>query len=104
MAKKGKKEIIPLGDRVLIRCDEEGGETTTTSGIIIPETARDDKPQTGRVVAVGEGRVVDSGEVISPSVSVGDVVVFSKFGGDEVQFDGEEYLIVGEANILAVIK
>ena len=81
--------------------DEVGSKTA--SGIIIPDTVDKEKPEQGKVVAVGEGRY-DDGKLIKPAVKVGDRVVFSKYGYDEVKFDGEEYLILKAENILAVIK
>lgn len=102
-AKKGKKEIVPLGDRVVIKREEKGTEKTA-SGIIIPETAQEEKPQLGSVVAVGEGRRTDEGDVVPIRVKVGDTVLFSRFGPDEVEIEGESYLVVSESNLLAVIK
>ena len=81
-----KKKIIPLGDRVLIRTLE--AETKTKSGIIIPDTIAKDRPEQGIVVEVGEGRMTDEGKIIAPKVKVGDTVIFSKYGPDEVKFDG----------------
>lgn len=100
---KGKKTIIPLGDRVLIAVDISE-DKKTTSGIIIPETVSKEKPEIGQVVAVGEGRLNDNGDVIPMRVKKGDTVIFSKFGPDEIKVDDEEYLILSESNILAIIK
>lgn len=103
MAKK-KLNITPLHDRVLVRplSPEELG-SKTASGIIIPETVDKEKPEQGEVIAVGEGRYED-GKLVKPAVKIGDRVVFSKFGYDEVKVDGEEYYILKEENILAIIK
>lgn len=105
MAKKELKKgsITPLADRVLVRPESEG-EEKTASGIIIPDTAKKEKPERGEVVAVGEGKRTDKGETIPMRVKVGDTVVFSKYGYDEVTIDEQEYYIVSESNILAIIK
>ena len=98
-----KKNIIPLGDRVLVR-GTSGEDKKTASGIIIPETVDKEKPEIGKVIAVGVGRVNDDGKIIPLRVKKGDTVLFSKFGPDEIKIDGEEYLILSESNILAIIK
>ena len=103
MAISKKKKIVPLGDRVLIKPIEQEGEKIA-SGIIIPETVDKEKPEMGKVIAVGEGRVNDEGKAIPVKVRAGDVVLFSKYGPDEIKIDEEEYLIVSENNILAIIK
>ena len=100
--KSNKKNITPLGDRVLVRIFE--AETKTKSGIIIPETVNKERPEEGMVVAVGEGRTTDDGKIIALKVKVGDMVVFSKYGPDEIKIDDEDYYILSESNILAVIK
>jgi chaperonin GroES len=92
--------LKPLGDRVVIEVIET--EEKTASGIVLPDTAKE-KPQEGKVVAVGKGRVLDSGERVAPEVEVGDRVIFSKYAGTEVKYDGKEYLILRESDILAVI-
>ncbi|EZP79214.1 MULTISPECIES: co-chaperone GroES [Bacillaceae] len=92
--------LKPLGDRVVIEVIET--EEKTASGIVLPDTAKE-KPQEGRVVAVGKGRVLDSGERVAPEVEVGDRIIFSKYAGTEVKYDGKEYLILRESDILAVI-
>ncbi len=97
-----KKEIVPLGDRVLVKPMEK--EKKTKSGIIIPDTVDKERPEMGRVIAVGEGKVGDDGKVIPIRVKVGSTVLFAKYGPDEVKIDDEEYLIVSESNILAIIK
>lgn len=98
-----KRKIIPLGDRVLLKpfSDED---KKTASGIIIPDTVSQEKPEQGKVIAVGAGRIGDDGKTIPVSVKVGDTVIFSKYGPDEIKVDGEEYYILGESSILAVIK
>lgn len=93
--------IKPLGDRVVIKPLER--EETTSSGIVIPDTAKE-KPQEGEVVAVGEGRLLENGQKVDPSVKVGDVVVYAKYAGTELKRRDEEYLIVSEKDILAVLE
>ncbi|MCB2156745.1 co-chaperone GroES [bacterium] len=93
--------LRPLHDRVVIeRLDEE--ETKTSGGIIIPDTAKE-KPQRGKVVAVGEGTYNDKGERNKLDVKVGDSVLFGKYSGNDVKIDGKEYLIMRENEILAVV-
>ena len=92
--------IKPLEDRILIQPLE--AETTTASGLYIPDTAKE-KPQEGKVVAVGPGRVDDSGKRIPLDVAEGDVVIFSKYGGTEVKYAGQEYLLLNARDILAVV-
>lgn len=96
------KNIKPLGDRVLVKPIQE--EQKTKSGIIIPETVGEEKPDQGEIIAVGEGKRSDSGDIIPLSVKVGDKVIFSKYSPDEIKIDDEEYFIISESNILAVIK
>ncbi|MFN8593856.1 MAG: co-chaperone GroES [Thermomicrobiales bacterium] len=91
----------PLGDRVVVR--PSGREETTKSGILIPDTAKE-KPQRGTVVAVGAGRRDEDGERIPMDVTVGNEVLFAKYAGTELKIDDEEYLILSEKDILAVIE
>lgn len=93
--------VTPLGDRVLVK--PLAPETTTPSGIIIPDTAKE-KPEQGKVVAVGAGKKTDEGKVVPVSVKVGDKVMFNKYGFDEVKVGGVEYYLISEQNILAVIN
>jgi len=94
-------KIRPLQDRIIVkRLDEE---TKTKGGIIIPDTAKE-KPIEGKVIAVGKGKVADDGNLIKMEVKVGDKVLFSKYGGNEVKIDGQEYLIMREDDILGVIE
>jgi chaperonin GroES len=92
--------LRPLGDRIVIELVES--EEKTASGIVLPDSAKE-KPQEGKVVAVGTGRVLESGERVALEVSVGDRIIFSKYSGTEVKFEGTEYLILRENDILAVI-
>ena len=93
--------IKPLEDKILVQANE--AETTTASGLVIPDTAKE-KPQEGRVLAVGPGRVDDSGQRVPMDVAVGDVVIYSKYGGTEVKYRGEEYLILSARDILAIVE
>jgi chaperonin GroES len=92
--------LKPLGDRVVIELVET--EEKTASGIVLPDTAKE-KPQEGKVVAVGTGRVLDSGERVALEVSIGDRIIFSKYAGTEVKYEGKEYLILRESDILAIV-
>jgi len=103
MEKDTKKKIIPLGDRVLVKPVSVEG-TRTESGIIIPDTVDKEKPEIGKVIAVGAGRINDNGDTIPVRVKVGDTVLFSKYGPDEIKLNNEEYLVLSEGNILAIIK
>ncbi|MFD2680034.1 co-chaperone GroES [Bacillus seohaeanensis] len=92
--------LKPLGDRVVIELVEL--EEKTASGIVLPDSAKE-KPQEGKVIAVGSGRVLDSGERVALEVSVGDRIIFSKYSGTEVKYQGTEYLILRDSDILAVV-
>lgn len=92
--------LKPLGDRIVIELVET--EEKTASGIVLPDSAKE-KPQEGKVVAVGTGRVLDNGERVAPEVAVGDRIIFSKYSGTEVKYQGAEYLILRENDILAVV-
>ena len=93
--------LRPLGDRIIIELVEV--EEKTAFGIVLPDSAKE-KPQTGKVVAVGTGRVLDNGTRIELDVKSGDEIIFSKFAGTEVKYEGKEYLIIRESDILAVIQ
>ncbi|MFA6273403.1 MAG: co-chaperone GroES [Candidatus Paceibacterota bacterium] len=98
------KKIFPLGDRVLVKpIDTDELATKTDSGIIIPDTVSKEKPEQGKVLAIGEGRY-DDGKLIKPRVKEGDRVLFSKYGYDEIKIEDEELFIIKEENILAIIK
>ncbi|MDY5150250.1 co-chaperone GroES [Actinotignum timonense] len=92
--------IKPLEDRVVIRQAE--AETTTASGLIVPDTASE-KPQEGTVLAVGPGRIDDKGNRVPMDVKVGDVVVYSRYGGTEVKYGGGEFIILSARDVLAVV-
>lgn len=93
--------LKPLGDRVVIELVES--EEKTASGIVLPDTAKE-KLQEGKVVAVGSGRTLDNGERVAIDVAAGDRIIFSKYAGTEVKYDGKEYLILRESDILAVVE
>ena len=90
--------LQPLEDRIVIRPAQ--AEETTVSGLVIPDTAKE-KPQQGEVLAVGPGRVGDDNEVIPMGISVGDTIIYSKYGGTEISVDGEELLILSARDVLA---
>ena len=94
-------KIIPTSDHILVEALEE---EITASGIIIPDTASKEKPQKGKVIAVGSGKVGDDGKRIPIEVKEGDTVLFTKYGPTEVKVDGKEYLVLNESDILAIIK
>ncbi|MBI2870715.1 MAG: co-chaperone GroES [Candidatus Omnitrophica bacterium] len=93
--------IKPLGDRVIIEVLES--DEKTKSGLYLPDTAKE-KPQEGKVMAVGPGRSLESGKVIPPQVKAGDRVIFGKYTGDEIKVGDKEYLIIRESDILGVVK
>ena len=94
--------IKPLEDRILVQALE--AEQTTATGLVIPDTAKE-RPQEGKVLAVGPGRFDDSGAKRIPlDVKVGDLVIFSKYGGTEVKYDGQEYLLLSARDILAIVE
>ncbi len=95
-------KVKPLHDRVLVKAFEEE-EERSKGGIIIPDTAKE-KPQKGEVVAVGEGRILDTGEKVPMCVKVGDKVIYGKYAGTEVNVDGEKYLVMREDDIYAIIE
>ena len=93
--------IKPLEDRIVIKQVE--AEQVTSSGLVIPDTAKE-KPQEGEVVAVGPGRIDDNGNRVPLDVAVGDRVIYSKYGGTEIKYNGEEYLILSARDVLAVVN
>ena len=96
------KNIKPLSDHVFLEAMEE--DRVTKSGIVLPDTAEKEKPVRGRVVAVGPGKRNDRGELLPLSLKVGDLVLFKKYGPDEVEIDGKKYLVAEENDILAVLE
>jgi chaperonin GroES len=93
-------KIRPVGDRVVVK--PAAKEEVTKSGIVIPDTAKE-KPQEGNVIAVGSGRLLENGERVALDVHEGDRVLFAKYGGTDFKLDGEEYLVLKESDILAII-
>lgn len=93
--------IKPLGDRVVVKVLER--EEKTKSGIVLPDTAKE-KPQEGKIVAVGTGKVLDNGQRVALDVKEGDKVIFAKYGGTEIKYDGQDYLILSERDILAIVE
>ena len=93
--------IKPLEDRILV--EPQDAEQVTKSGLVIPDTAKE-KPQEGKVVATGPGRIDDNGNRVPLDVAVDDVIIFSKYGGTEVKYDGREYLLLNARDILAVVS
>jgi len=92
--------LKPLGDRVIVK--PKAKEDVTKSGIVLPDTASE-KPQEGSVLSVGPGRVLDNGKRVDMEVKAGDAVLFAKYAGTEVKLDGEEYLVIRESDLLAII-
>ena len=101
-AAKSAIGVTPLADRILVEPLDK--ETVSKGGIIIPETVDKERPDQGRVVAVGAGKRNDDGKLLPLSVKVGQKVLFSKYGPDEVKIGGKEYYVISESNILAVIE
>jgi chaperonin GroES len=101
-AKKASKvKIKPIGGNILVKPVEE--ETKTESGIVLPETVDKEKPQKGEVVALGTGRLSEDGDKIPFNVKVGDIIIFKKYGPDEINIDDQEYLIMEESDVLGVM-
>jgi len=94
-------KLVPTGDHIIVETVEE--ETTSKSGIIIPDTASKERPVKGEVIAVGPGKMLDSGKRLEMEVKVGDIVIFSKYGPNEVKIDGKEYLILSASDVYAKI-
>jgi chaperonin GroES len=93
-------KLKPLGDRLIVRAIEE--EETTASGLVLPDTAKE-KPQKGKVLAVGEGRLDDDGKRVPLDVADGDEVLYSKYGGTEIKVEGEDLLVLRESDVLAKV-
>ncbi len=102
MATKAQVSFKPLGNRVVVE-PIEGDEQVSSGGIFIPDTAKE-KPQEGKVIAVGNGKLLDDGKIHPLDVKKGDRVLFSKYGGTEVQVEGEEHLIIREDDVLGIIE
>ncbi len=100
MAKTKTPTIVPLGDRILVKRLEAA--EVTKGGIVLPESAKE-KPKEGKIIALGKGRLLDSGERASFSVKKNDRVIFSSYAGTEVKYEGQDYLILSEDEILAIV-
>jgi len=94
-------KLRPLGDRILVKRIKE--EEKTKGGIIIPDTAKE-KPQEGKVVAVGKGKVADDGKLVPPEVRAGDKILFGKYSGSEIKLEGDDLIVLREDDILGVIE
>ena len=94
-------EIRPLGERIVIKVLES--EEKTKSGIVLPDTAKE-KPQMGKVLAVGPGKIMDNGQRVPLEVKEGETVLFAKYAGTEVKLDGEEYMLLKESDVLAIVN
>ncbi len=102
---RGEINIRPLGDRVLVQpITDEEREKTTKLGLVIPDTVEKEKSERGKVIAVGPGKITDEGKIIPIGVKKGQVVIFSKYGPDEIKVGDKEYYIIKEDNILAVLE
>ncbi len=95
-------KLKPLFNNVILKVASR--EEVTKSGIVLPDTINKEKPEKAEVIAVGEGKVLDNGEVAKMSVKVGDQVVFKKYSPDEIKIDGEDYLVLSENDIIAIIQ
>ena len=98
------KKIIPLADRILIKVANNDGEQKNKFGIIIPDTVEKEKSAQGQIMAIGEGARDESGKIIPSRLKVGQIVLFSKYNYDEITVNNEEYILVKEENILAILK
>lgn len=94
--------LRPLADKVVVASANK--EEMTASGLVLPDTANKERPEQGTVIAVGPGRMDESGKAIPVSVKIGDVVVFKKYSPDEVKVDGKEYLVLSESDLIAVLE
>jgi chaperonin GroES len=97
---KSKVKLVPLGDRIVVQREES--QERTVGGIFLPDSAKD-KPTRGKIVSVGDGRVLENGSRSTLQVKVGDLVLFTSYAGENIEVDGEEYLLMNESEVLAVI-
>lgn len=95
-------KITPLGDRVVVKPIKQ--EDVTKGGIVLPDSAKEEKSEKGEVIAVGPGKMLDNGQRQPVSLTVGQKVLFTKYGPDEIKLDGEDYLIVKEEDIMGIIE
>ncbi len=94
-------KLKPIGDKIIVEPEEE--EEKTKSGIVLPDTAKE-KPQKGKVIAVGPGKILDNGQRSPMEIKEGDIVIYSKYAGTEIKIEDKEYLIVSDRDILAVLE
>ncbi len=97
---KAKVKLVPLGDRLVVQ--REASEERTAGGILLPDSAKD-KPTRGKIVSIGDGRVLDDGSRAPLQVKAGDKVLFTSYAGEQIEVDGEEYLLMSESEVLAVL-
>jgi chaperonin GroES len=97
-----KSKLQPLGGNILVEAVSE--ESKTASGIVLPDTVDKEKPQKGKIIALGTGKVTEEGKKVPFNVKVGDIVIFKKYSPDEVEVEDKEYLIMSEEDILAIVK
>jgi chaperonin GroES len=97
---KSKVKLVPLGDRIVVQREES--QERTSGGIFLPDSAKD-RPTRGKIVAVGDGRVLENGSRSTLQVKIGDLVLFTSYAGENIEVDGEEYLLMNEGEVLAVI-
>lgn len=95
-------KLRPLGDHVIVKA--LSNDEITKAGILLPDTVNKEKPEKGEVIAIGPGKLLENGQRATPSVKVGDKVVFKKYSPDEVKVDGQEYLVISESDIMAVLE
>ncbi|MDO8581462.1 MAG: co-chaperone GroES [bacterium] len=95
-------KLRPLGDHVIVKALAK--DEVTKSGIVLPDTVDKEKPEKGEVIAIGPGKLLDNGQRATPSIKVGEKVVFKKYSPDEVKVDGQEYLVISESDIMAVLE
>lgn len=95
-------KLRPLGDHVVVKPLDD--TEVTKAGIVLPDTVNKEKPEKGEIIAIGPGKLLDNGQRATPSVKVGEKVVFKKYSPDEVKVDGQEYLVISESDIMAVLE
>ena len=97
---KSKVKLVPLGDRIVVQREES--QEKTSGGIFLPDSAKD-RPTRGKVVSVGDGRVLENGNRAELQVKIGDIVLFTSYAGENIEVDGEEYLLMNEGEVLAIL-
>jgi chaperonin GroES len=97
---KAKVKLVPLGDRLVVQ--REASEERTAGGILLPDSAKD-KPTRGKIISVGDGRILDDGSRAPLQVKAGDKVLFTSYAGEQIEVDGEEYLLMSEGEVLAIL-